>query len=149
MNIWSILLTAAVAAVKVIPAVGVGVGAGLSAIENYIVIMVGGMLAIAVYAFFGKRLNAWNKHRRQQKPDYGAKVQQNFRKARRIMRIWHRFGLYGIALLTPPLLSPPIGTLIAVAFHETMPRILLFMGISMAAWIGLMVFAGDFILSLF
>jgi hypothetical protein len=137
MNIWSILLTAAVAAVKVIPAVGVGVGAGLSAIENYIVIMVGGMLAIAVYAFFGKRLNAWNKHRRQQKPDYGAKVQQNFRKARRIMRIWHRFGLYGIA------------TLIAVAFHETMPRILLFMGISMAAWIGLMVFAGDFILSLF
>lgn len=149
MNFWSILLTAAISAVKIIPAVPVGFGAGLSALENYIVIMAGGMLGIAIYAFFGKRLNTWAKHRRQRKPDYALKVQKNFRKARRIKRIWKRFGLYGIAALTPPLLSPPVGTLIAVAFHERMPRILLFMGVSMAAWVALFVFASDWVMSLF
>lgn len=149
MNIWSILLTAAIAAVKIIPAVPVGFGANLSAVENFAVIMAGSLLGIFIYAFFGKRINLWNKARRRSKPGYAAKVQKNFRSARRIMRIWHRFGLYGIAALTPPLLSPPIGTLIAVAFHERTPRIMLFMTISMAFWVGLFVFAGDLIASLF
>jgi hypothetical protein len=149
MNLWSILLTAAIAAVKIIPAVPVGFGAGLNAIENFVVIMAGGMLGITLYANFGKRLNKWNKARRRRKPDYAAKVQKNFRKVRRILRIWHRFGIYGIAALTPPLLSPPVGTLIAVAFHASTPRILIVMGISMAIWTAIFVFASDWVISLF
>lgn len=143
------LLVAGLSAVKVLAGVALGAGSGLTAIENFIAVFVGSMIGIGIYTFFGQKIRVWNKHRRQSKADYGLKVQKNFRKARRIKRIWHKFGIVGIAFLTPPLLSPPLGTLIAVGFDETKTRIFLFMGVSVALWAGAFCFLGDNIMSLF
>lgn len=53
---------------------------------------------------------------------------------RRIVTIWTKFGLIGIAFLTPPLLTPIGGTLIAVGFGEPPFKIILYMLISGLAW---------------
>lgn len=149
MRLLNYLLVAGLSALKVIPGTVLGAGFNFHPLETFIVVFVGGMLGVAFYTFFGTRIRNWNKKRRKGNPKFVIKTQKNFRRARRIMRLWHRFGIWGIAALTPPVLSPPIGTFIAVAFRESTHRILVFMGISMAIWAALFAFAGEGIKNLF
>jgi hypothetical protein len=53
---------------------------------------------------------------------------------RRIIKIYRKFGLWGIALATPPLLTPIGGTLVAVTRGETTSRILFTMFCSSIIW---------------
>ncbi|NJL14022.1 MAG: hypothetical protein HC913_14110, partial [Microscillaceae bacterium] len=53
---------------------------------------------------------------------------------RRAVLIWRKYGLWGIALLTPIFFSPIIGTLIAVSFERQSSRIVLFMFLSALFW---------------
>lgn len=53
---------------------------------------------------------------------------------RRIVKIYQRFGLWGIALATPPLLTPIGGTLVAVARGESAQRVLFVMFIASIIW---------------
>jgi hypothetical protein len=72
----------------------------------------------------------------------------NFRKARKWKKMWLRYGLPGIALLTPPLISPPIGALIAAFFERRRGRILAYMGVSILLWSALFAAVGHQILAL-
>ncbi len=53
---------------------------------------------------------------------------------RRIIKIYQKFGLWGIALATPPLLTPIGGTLVAVTRGEATSRILFTMFCSSIIW---------------
>jgi hypothetical protein len=139
---------AALSALKVLPGAALGTGAGLPAWENFLVVFSGGFLGIVLYTFLGQQIRTWSKARRRKKPDYQQRIQRNYRWAKKIKRVWNRFGIVGIAFLTPPLLSPPVGTLVAVALHETKTRIFLFMGVSMALWSAIFCFLGDTIRNL-
>ena len=70
------------------------------------------------------------------------------RRLRFVVRIWKRFGIIGIAVLTPPFLTPPIGAAIAVSFGEKVSRIILFLGASMVAWSLVFAFFGEWIAGL-
>ena len=52
------------------------------------------------------------------------------RKNRRLVRIWKKFGIVGIAFLTPLLLTPIGGTIIALSFGVKRRYIFLYMTIS-------------------
>ena len=56
------------------------------------------------------------------------------RKNRRIVRVWKSFGLAGIALITPVILSIPIGTVIANSLVDNKRKILAYMFISVLFW---------------
>lgn len=56
------------------------------------------------------------------------------KKNRRIVVIWKKYGLLGVAFLTPILLMPIGGTLIAASFGEKPLRIISFMFFSMLFW---------------
>ncbi len=49
-------------------------------------------------------------------------------------RLWERYGLWGVAFLTPPILSPPLGTAIALAFGTPRPHIVARMTLAMIFW---------------
>ena len=53
---------------------------------------------------------------------------------RRIIRIKHRFGLVGIAILTPIFLSIPIGAFLADRFYKDKKKVILYLCISAIAW---------------
>ncbi len=53
---------------------------------------------------------------------------------RRIVRIWKSFGLAGIALVTPVILSIPIGTVIANSLVDNKRRIFAYMFLSILFW---------------
>lgn len=53
---------------------------------------------------------------------------------RRIVRIWKSFGLAGIAIITPVVLSIPIGTVIANSLESNKRRIIGYMFLSILFW---------------
>jgi hypothetical protein len=70
--------------------------------------------------------------------EYVSRSEQNKRvftkRNRRIVRIWKRYGLTGIALITPVILSIPIGTLIANSLVDDRRKILIYMFFSILFW---------------
>ncbi|MBK8876124.1 MAG: hypothetical protein IPN13_20495 [Bacteroidetes bacterium] len=53
---------------------------------------------------------------------------------RKFVRIWRKYGLIGVAFLTPVFISIPIGTIIANAFEDNKKKIFLYMFISIVFW---------------
>ena len=53
---------------------------------------------------------------------------------RRVIRIKHRFGLTGIAILTPIFLSIPIGAFLAERFYKDKKKVIIYLSISASAW---------------
>ena len=53
---------------------------------------------------------------------------------RRIIRVRNRFGLAGIAFITPILLSTPIGALIAERFYKDKKKIILYLSAATVFW---------------
>lgn len=56
------------------------------------------------------------------------------RKNRRLVRIWSRYGLKGVAFLTPVLLMPLGGAIIALSFGGSKGKMLKYMAISFIFW---------------
>lgn len=53
---------------------------------------------------------------------------------RRIIKIVHRFGLSGIAFLTPSLLSMPVGAFLGERFYRKKGKVILYISISTFLW---------------
>lgn len=134
---------------KVIPGLALGVAYGLNGFEIFISLAVGGIAGIVVFTYLGERIRKWWHDYRARKRGNKPKKPLNIKRARRILRIWHRFGLAGIAAVTPPIISPPIGVAIALAFREKRSRILLYMSISVIVWAAIFALVGNHILKFF
>lgn len=53
---------------------------------------------------------------------------------RRVIMVKQRFGLVGIALITPPLLSPPLGAFLAERFFRDKRKVIVYLSISTMIW---------------
>ena len=53
---------------------------------------------------------------------------------RRVIRIKHRFGLTGIAILTPIFLSIPVGAFLAERFYKDKKKVITYLSISAIFW---------------
>ncbi|GAB4056283.1 hypothetical protein [Spirosoma litoris] len=105
-----------------------GVTLGLTWLETAICTTVGMMLSVVVVTYAGAALQAlWQRYR--------PSTPKRFTKRTRLaIRIWKRAGLAGIALLTPLILTPIGGTIIALSFGVKRGQLMLYMLISAAAW---------------
>ena len=71
--------------------------------------------------------------------DYAARKQKVFSKRnRKIVAIWKKFGLIGLAFITPVILSIPLGTVIANIYVTNRKKIFLYMFCSLLFWSVLM-----------
>ena len=53
---------------------------------------------------------------------------------RRVIKIKHRFGLIGIAILTPIFLSIPIGAFLAERFYKDKRKVIIYLSLSSVFW---------------
>lgn len=108
-----------------------GVSFGLHPVETYLCTVTGMMMTATILSSEITRrpilrfLERWRKKRKK-------KVFS--KRARTVVKVWRKFGMKGVAFLTPLLLTPPFGTLVAVSFGERRRKILLYMLISAAFW---------------
>jgi hypothetical protein len=139
------LTVTGLAALKVVPALGLAISLKMNRWEIFVALAAGSFMGVSFFTLFGLRIRGWLKERRDRK---GIRKPMNYRKARKWKRMWLRFGLVGIALLTPPVISPPVGAIISVIFEKRRSRILLCMGASILAWSVVFAFLGEQILRL-
>ncbi len=102
-----------------------GLAIKLSWIETAICSVLGMMLTVSLIVFSGDFIR---KIFRKDKPKKFTKM------TRYGVKIRQKFGLAGIAFLTPILFTPPVGAALSVAFRYDKRAILLQMLISAMAW---------------
>jgi hypothetical protein len=105
-----------------------GYAAGFPLITTILVTIAGMMTVVLVFTYFG----TWIKER---------VIGRFFRKSnkfspqsRKFVSIWKRYGLIGVAALTPVLLTPIGGTVLAVSSGSPKEKIIFYMLISASFW---------------
>ena len=105
-----------------------GVALGLGWLETAICTVLGMMTSVIVVTYAGALIQTLIQRYRTTPPKRFTK------RTRMAIRIWQRSGLVGIALLTPVILTPIGGTLLALSFGVKRGLLLLYMLISAVFW---------------
>lgn len=108
-----------------------GYAAGLNIVVTILVTVCSMMTVVMAFAFFGNFIRKQVMRRIFNSKKF---TERN----RKYVSIWRRYGLFGIAFLTPILLTPIGGTLLAISFGTPRNKLILFMFVSAAAWSVLM-----------
>lgn len=114
--------------VKFVAGPTMGPAAGFSLFETVLVTVGGMMTTVVLISFFGKflREKVFRKIRMNKK--------LFTKKNRRLVMVWSRYGLTGVAVLTPIFFTPIGGTLFAVAMGAPKKKLFIYMFISAVAW---------------
>lgn len=130
--------------------------------ESVIYSIIGGMLGVYVFTFFNDQVLKFIHYIRQKKRKHAGgkgvyskptadvniplKIKYMYvdektgskriftKRNRRIIRIWKKYGLAGIAFVTPCIISIPVGTIVANSFVKNKKKIFLYMFISIVCW---------------
>jgi hypothetical protein len=104
-----------------------GFAAGFNLVVT-ILITVGSMMTVVLaFAYFGEFIRE-----RVLKKIFNPKKFSD--RNRKYAWVWRKYGLVGIALLTPVLLTPVGGTLLAISFGAPKNKLIIYMFVSASAW---------------
>lgn len=100
--------------------------------ESMILAVTGGMMGVIFFGYTRDALKMlWYKY--VGKPKARKQFRVNWR-TRLIVRTRQRFGLAGIAFLTPIVLTVPVGTMIALSMYRSKPKVFAYMLVSFTFW---------------
>jgi uncharacterized membrane protein len=118
----------AASSVKFVAGPLAGFGLGLSMVETIVCTWVGMMTTVTIMLTVGRFLVQQIGRLSVQKPKLFSG------RARYAVRVWQRFGIIGIAVMTPLLFTPIGGSMLALSFKVPTARVLFFMAISGIFW---------------
>jgi uncharacterized membrane protein len=134
---WEIISVFLLSTVKfVFGAVPFALGLGFSFLEAVTVTSAGGFVGVSIFVYMSDWIvDRIKKRKLEKKHDQPVPEKKKFtRKNKIIVKVKMRFGLIGIAFLTPLLLSIPIGCFLAVRYFKNKHRILVYMFVSILFW---------------
>lgn len=102
--------------------------AGLSLLTTILTTVLGMMTAVTGFTFFGDWLRGKLFRR------FFSKKKRFSERNRKFVVMWKKYGLPGVALITPLILTPIGGTLLAVASGSAKEKIIFYMFVSAAGW---------------
>jgi membrane protein DedA with SNARE-associated domain len=105
-----------------------GYAAGLKLVTTILVTVAGMMTVVLLFTYAGNwmREKVFNKFLGKRKKFSGSN--------RKFVGIWKKYGLLGVAALTPIILTPIGGTLLAVSSGSPKEKIIFFMFVSASVW---------------
>lgn len=105
-----------------------GYAAGLKLVTTILVTVAGMMTVVFLFTYAGNwiREKVFNKFFRKRKKFSNSN--------RKFVGIWKKYGLIGVAALTPIFLTPIGGTLLAVSSGSPKEKIIFFMFVSASVW---------------
>ncbi len=102
-------------------------------IEVFIFACAGAIGGTIFYVYLFEALIKWWDKFKEGKPFFSKK--KIFTKSnRRIIKVKNRFGLIGIAILTPVLLSIPLGAFLGERFYKNKAKVIGYISISTMVW---------------
>ena len=105
-----------------------GQAAGLSVIETIAITVLGMMSSVFLFTFFGEKLRSGIIAKYTQK-------QKKFSKRnRRFVTIWKKYGVIGVAFLTPIVFTPIGGTILVTSLGGSRGKIFFYMFLSALFW---------------
>ena len=105
-----------------------GYAAGLHLLTTILVTIAGMMTVVFGFTYFGQWLRTTLLKR------FFTKKKIFTSKSRKFVGLWKKYGLVGVAILTPLILTPIGGTLLAVSSGSPKEKIILYMFISACFW---------------
>ena len=104
-----------------------GVANDLPILATILLTAFGMMATIYLFTFFGKDLRGFALRFKRNNKTFT-------KRNRRFVKIWRKFGLEGVCLLTPVILTPPGGGLLANLLGTNRRKLLKWMWISALGW---------------
>lgn len=128
-KLWIALGVVTTAMIKFAFAPPAAYAAHLPMWSSVLLTILGMMTTVSLIVFGGTPVRRWivERSRRRQ-------MRRFTRRNRLVVRLWQRFGIWGIALLTPVLFSPILGSILAVSLGVPMRRIFFSMFVSACLW---------------
>jgi len=105
-----------------------GYAAGLNLITTILVTVAGMMTVVLSFTYAGDWIRDKVIHR------FFGKRKKFSQRNRKFVRIWKKYGLIGVAALTPVILTPIGGSILAVSSGSPKEKIIIFMFISASVW---------------
>lgn len=135
-SLWEIIAVFLLSTVKfVFGAVPMALSMGFPFFEAVTVTSLGGFTGVTFFVLMSDKLIVYFKKRNALQHHQNKQAKKIFtRRNKTIVKVKHRYGLPGIALLTPLLLSIPIGCFIAVRYFKNKHQILIYMFCSVLFW---------------
>lgn len=121
--------------------------------ETVIYSLIGGMLGVWIFTFFSLEIQfgidwvkkkfrkAWSKNpfgKPSVNQNEGARIKIFSNKSRRFVKLWRKYGMFGVAFITPVIISIPVGTVILNLFEDNKQKIFIYMFFSILFWAVLM-----------
>lgn len=137
---WLVLITILLSAVKFAMTFPLAIlQFQFSFLETILWTNIGGMAGIYFFAFLSEKLIAWwNRTFRKSRPSdiTGNRKEKRIftRRNRRIVLIKQKYGLIGIAISTPSLLSIPLGTFLVVRYYRHTRTRFLYLVVANLIW---------------
>lgn len=104
--------------------------AGYTFIESVIVTTIGGAVGVFVFYKLGALISRWWSNRFPPKVD-----KKKFTKKNRVfINFRNKYGLYGLAFVTPCIISIPIGCLLAAKYYHTDKKMIPLLLVSVVFW---------------
>lgn len=102
---------------------------GYSLLEVIIFSAIGGIGGMTVFMLLTSTIKTWYRI------IFPKKAKRKFTKMNRfIVKVRQRFGLIGLAFITPPILSIPLGTIVAASIYRNKRQVYLFLAVSILFW---------------
>ncbi len=102
--------------------------AGYSLIEIMVIGTLGGMIGIVAFTYLTVPVKSLYKRL------FPKKAKKFTKMNRRIIKVRQRFGLWGIAFITPPIFSIPVGAIVASSMYSNKKQIFATMFVSVLFW---------------
>jgi len=103
---------------------------GLNLVTTILTTVAGMMTAVILFTFFGDFM----RNKVLSRVGSSARKKKFSERTRNFVRFWRKYGIVGVAALTPILLTPVGGTILAVSFGAPKKQLILYMFISAAIW---------------
>jgi uncharacterized membrane protein YjjB (DUF3815 family) len=105
-----------------------GYFARLNVLTTILTTVAGMMTVVIAFAFFGDLLKKHVINR------FFRKMNRFSDQNRKFIRIWRKYGLPGVAALTPVIFTPIGGVLLAISFGSPRDKLIIYMFISASFW---------------
>jgi hypothetical protein len=105
-----------------------GYSAGLTLVSTVLGTVAGTMTIVLLFVFFGDfmRKKIFNR--------FFSNRKRFSERNRQFVGVWKKYGIAGVAALTPILLTPIGGTLLAISFGTPKDKLIIYMFISASVW---------------